>query len=306
MTRIIHLSETIGDVYVNWTEHDHAAALADGWYVSLEGEAGILYDEDFEPREGYVRGFNSNEDALEFVRRKATASDNLCIKAMVFENLSAAHTWLDRLPAGWEAAPGDPTNPLPPASAKPGPEPALPLSTRVRLSSGCVMTLGEFLAAWALPPTSSLVTGLKRDGWAGGGDVERVELVDLLPEEPVASPALAAAIKEQWDAAMPWIDNADDAFGLARAETILAIAKAAGVPLQRPENSEVAQALGFAPPAIGVDEVDDRVVASLRYAVEIMGREAHSARERQDWVGMEALRSAIESAKKVLPRKPKG
>jgi hypothetical protein len=58
--------------------------------------------------------------------------------------------------------------------------PVLSLRRRV-LSAGREMSLGEFLAAWRLDPSSSLVAGLKSRGWAGGGDVERIELCTFTP-----------------------------------------------------------------------------------------------------------------------------
>lgn len=62
--------------------------------------------------------------------------------------------------------------------------PVLSLRRRVR-SAGREMSLGEFLSAWRLASTSSLVAGLKARGWAGGGDVERVELCTFTPAREV-------------------------------------------------------------------------------------------------------------------------
>lgn len=59
-----------------------------------------------------------------------------------------------------------------------GNRPTLSMQRLVRVSStGRVLPLGEWLAGWSLEPSSTLVPFLKREGWAGGGDVERVELV---------------------------------------------------------------------------------------------------------------------------------
>ena len=50
--------------------------------------------------------------------------------------------------------------------------------TLVRTAGGRVMTLTEWLDDWGWPPFApALMRQLREEGWAGGGDIERIELV---------------------------------------------------------------------------------------------------------------------------------
>lgn len=65
--------------------------------------------------------------------------------------------------------------------------PALSMRRLVRVTgTGKVYPLGRWLADWSLSPHSTLVPFLKREGWTGGGDVERVELVTFRKPEASA------------------------------------------------------------------------------------------------------------------------
>lgn len=71
-------------VEIVWTDEDHAAAEAEGWFLDLED--GSIQQEDE----------TSHVSAFDFVRHKATAGSERHIRAMILDAWAAIGAWEDR------------------------------------------------------------------------------------------------------------------------------------------------------------------------------------------------------------------